>query len=52
MHFTAGAGSFDLDIFYGKYHVYIDVVITNLNWFSYTGMYIDHTVFNHCVQNM
>lgn len=52
MHSTAGAGSFELDMFYRKYYVYIDVLITNLNWFSYTGMYTDHTVFNHCVQNI
>lgn len=42
-----------LSYFYRKYYVYREVlIITNISWFSYTGMYTDHTVFNHCVQDI
>lgn len=52
MHWTAGAAGFELDMFDIKKFVYIDFPIINICWFSYTGMYTDHTVFNHSVQNI
>lgn len=52
MHWTAGAGSFELDLCYKKQYVYIAVLLTSVICFSYTGMYPDHTVFNQCVQNI
>lgn len=34
MHWTAGAGSFELDLFYRKQYVYIGVLITSVICFS------------------
>lgn len=50
MHWTAGAGS--VCVRHESIIVYIDVPIPDTSWFPYTGMYTDHTVFNHYVQNI
>ncbi len=41
-----------MSLTYSSENIMFTMMITNLNWFSYTGMYIDHTVFDHCVQTV